>query len=295
MEIWKRQPIPDKIAILILLSIGITALIATQKEDFFISNFQENLAQKDEMGHITTINKDVRIKMLTDNNWSTPSNGSLVFNKQMVFTGPNSTTTIKLTDKSTIELGPESLILLTQKGNQKVLEIKKGEIKGSFKNVSLLHEGKLVKLNSASSQIRVKKKKLEFIHKDKKARVFVEKKFSLKEKDSEKQVIRLANLPTSFFILEDKKVKIPLHWDSKAIQQYIILLQIKVGGKTSYRKISPISENDYILSLSTTGQYQVTILDANSETISSNQIHFEIIDIEKIKVKIKEESIRKVL
>lgn len=280
----------DLKASFLLLIVAILSSIALTKESELLNYLGEGQGNHyEKIGVILEATNTVKKKMVADPHWQRAIEESDVFHQQMIFTDENSTSTIRLSDNSLIHLDPGSLVVFLKNGNREVLEIKSGGISGSFKNVTLTHKGKKLKVSSKASKIQVKKNTLKVIHEDKKAAVVVKEKFVIKE---DKFIKLSSENKERNLILKEGALVFPLNWNAKAIDQLDLVIERIADGRIEVTRVPSILAKSYVLKLDKEGSYTISAQDTQTRTISSNKISFQISPMPEVEVQLKNPHIK---
>lgn len=109
-----------------------------------------------ELGRARYIDQDVRRRAGRSMVWNPLENNDRVFDRDSIFTGPNSSAEIELDEGngSKLQVGPNSLVVLTRQHNQLVLDLQLGQIAAQVKegqDLKLVQNGKTAHITSKKS------------------------------------------------------------------------------------------------------------------------------------------------
>lgn len=103
---------------------------------------------------------DVRLKNANNFLWAQTRSKERVHRGDSVFTGPNATATIVLDDGSTLDVRPNSLIVLNFEDNQMKLDLKFGQLIGQLSETTTLrveNKGEMMEIAGRGSKLEVGK------------------------------------------------------------------------------------------------------------------------------------------
>lgn len=123
-------------------------------EHLVVSHFVKGRSTSEPIGRVASAESDVRRKMGQSILWYHVDKDEVLFENDSLYTGSDSKTSIAIGDKSEINLGPNSLVVL-QKRNQElqvdlqvgtlVAELKKGE------RMNIVHQGEVARVEAESN------------------------------------------------------------------------------------------------------------------------------------------------
>lgn len=128
----------DRLIMIFMVALFFVAAFLIYDETYIFSyrSFGTSLGRP--VGKIVEIQNDVRKKFVSDISWFPTNTKDRVISQEMIFVGENSTTKIALDSGETISLGPNSLIMLEDTGENQVLTLKRGVIRGELSNKTTL-------------------------------------------------------------------------------------------------------------------------------------------------------------
>ena len=150
----------------------------------------ENYDHLTQVGHFQKSKGDVRRRTDQGITWSTIGRKDKVFEGDNVFTGENSTVQIELEGGGTLQLAPNSLVVVRTQKNELEISLKYGSLQGqieSKKKIVLLDDsGKRQQLSGENSELKISRSK-----RSNKTQVEVLKgQVAIEDKSGEKQVVK---------------------------------------------------------------------------------------------------------
>lgn len=139
----------------VLIGIGIAGYYLFQ--DYHPANEEvEGEIQREVVGEILFSENNVKRQFGNDVMWDAIATKTSVYNKDSIRTGKDSTTAIKLTDNSVIELGENSLIVLDKSQQSLGINFKAGDILAKSSSTGLDIKIKDSVLRGAGSELKIK-------------------------------------------------------------------------------------------------------------------------------------------
>jgi hypothetical protein len=293
----ERYTYSDKIFISLFALLAILSSIVLLNDQILRSWSYGDQLVSDPIGVIMEKSNDVRSKMSAAPTWSTASNGEVVHDKQMVFTGDNSKALIKLDNGSFIELDPNTLVMITSEENNQEIELIKGAVGGSFKDTKVKYQDKELNVSSVSSRISIKEKKLNVTHYSQTAKVAATKGNVVQKVQAApvvaKNIIRELNfkeVPRDFYYIGSESVKVDFSWLKKNIEGDILFtISRKEGAKVNVKAINVKDKNDYSIRLKKEGFYTVFLKSKKNPKIRTRSVTFRLKSIANEKIRIKKQ------
>ena len=147
----------DRLILAICLAIALASLYFLNDPSLFLSNSDLHLK---EIGKITQIEKDVRLKSIGSYFWDEARPFSKISNGQSLFTGDQSKTEVTLTDGKKISISENSLVQFRMLNNEILLDFSFGEISALNLNekIKIVICGKTYEINpEQASEFKLKR------------------------------------------------------------------------------------------------------------------------------------------
>lgn len=147
----------DRLILAICLAIALASLYFLNDPSLFLSNSDQNLK---EIGKITQIEKDVRLKSVGSYFWDEARPFSKISNGQSLFTGDQSNTEVMFTDGKKISIAENSLVQFRMLNNEITLDFSFGEISAQNlkQKIKIVICGKTYEINpEEASEFKLKR------------------------------------------------------------------------------------------------------------------------------------------
>lgn len=140
-------------AIIFLLAMGMT--LSDEWLVYFSADATKDLQA---VGSVESRQNDVRRRFKVEFGWSNLSQKSTVYQGDTIFTGNNSSTTIRTAKGDEITVAPNSLVVINTKGENISIEIEFGSIEGQIKSndkIFISSQNTITELNGKNSKVRI--------------------------------------------------------------------------------------------------------------------------------------------
>jgi hypothetical protein len=269
--------------------------------DQIIRNWSyHGIAFQTPLGKILEKENDVRQKMVNSPAWNTANSGETVHDKQMVFTGDNSSTLIVLDSGTELNLGANTLVMISKDQDLDQIELLKGEVKGNFKKAKVKYQNKEIKMDNKLSTVKIQDKKITLNKIDTTNLAPSETKSVIRNAISQAPVVKviqrnldLIKKPTSKYYIGSNTIAVPLQWKPENVSApYTVTITRRSGNRVKVANVKVKQGTEYTLKIKKAGDYSVYVKGNDPNRTRTESVDFKIKSVLDEKLKLKKDLIK---